>query len=224
MRTAYLALAVVVLLAGCAGGLPGGDAQESTLQVYVSDDPGAIDQFDHLNVTITELSVRAATPRGEHDDSGHHRHRHHGNWTTYDLNATTADLAELRGANASLLHAVGVPEGEYTAVAVTVSDVNATLKSGESADVRVPGDRLRVQKSFTVGGNESTSFVVDAVVRERDDGYVLKPNLDASGAEVEVRHHGGCDCCHGGHHGGDATMREGGHSETDSHGDGCWHG
>lgn len=236
-----LAVAVLVALAGCTGALPGGAADASasegtSLHVYVSDDPGAIDQFEHVNVTITELSVRAATAREDHDDGDRHRHRHHGNWTSYDLNATTIDLTELRGANASLLHAVGVPDGEYTAVSVTVADVNATLAGGESADVRVPNDRLTVRTGFVVGGNESTEFVVDAVVRERDGGYVLVPNVEASGTDVEIRPRGECDCCEhgdGGHHGGHDHengshhgnwSHDGSHHEGTESKDGCRHG
>lgn len=239
MRTAHALVALLVLLAGCSAGLPGGATEDGTVHVYVSDDPGAIDDFEHLNVTITAFSLRAAEPAGEHDDAGHHRHHHEGNWTTYDLNATTVDLTELRGANASLLHAVGVPNGEYAAISVTVANVNGTLVSGEPATVKVPRDRLVVEKSFTVGPNESVEFVVDAVVHERGDGtYVLKPNPNASGTDVDIRHHG-CDCGHshewrcgsgetvtgtadggcGGHHGGGHH-----HDGTDHHhGDGGHH-
>lgn len=241
MRAAHALVALLVLLAGCSGGLPGGAAQDGTVQVYVSDDPGAIEEFDHLNVTITSFSLRAAAPAGEHDDGGHHRHRHEGNWTAYDINETTVDLTQLRGVNASLLHAVGVPNGEYTAVAVDIAGVNGTLENGRSVTVKAPGDRLVVEKSFTVGGNESVNFVVDAVVRERKDNetYVLKPHLNASGTNVEVRRHcGGCGDHHDGdgcsHHGWngshhnldgdhehhDGDMHDSTETETDGH-DGC---
>jgi hypothetical protein len=236
MRTAtLLAVATLVVLAGCTGGLPAGDAtavpsSTETLHVYVSDDPGAIDQFEHLNVRIAQLSVRAAAARDDHDDGDRHRHRHHGNWTSYDLHATTVDLTELRGANASLLHAVGVPSGEYTAVSVTVDGVNATLESGERADVRVPNDRLTVRTEFTVDGDDSTEFVVDAVVRERGDGYVLVPNVEASGADVEIRSRG-CGCCeheNGGHygshdHGNDSHHGDGSHHRDHGHGNWSHH-
>ncbi|GAB7095682.1 hypothetical protein JCM30237_28360 [Halolamina litorea] len=226
--TSLLAVATLIVLAGCTGSVPGGvadttEADGSSLHVYVSDDPGAIDRFEHVNVTITQLSVRSATAPDEHDDDGRHRHRHRGNWTSYDLNATTVDLTELRGANASLLHAVGVPAGEYDAVSVTVADVNATLEGGESADVVLPDERLTVRKPFTVGGDESTAFVVDAVVRERDGGYVLVPNVERSGTDVELRPRGDCDCCHGHGSGGNETHHGGGwshhgdHSGTDTH-------
>lgn len=220
MRVAHLLVALLVLLAGCSGAVPGGASEDGHVNVYVSDEPGAIEEFEHLNVTITSFSLRAAEPRDEHDDDGHHRHHHEERWTTYDLNGTTVDLTELQGVNASLLHAVGVPDGEYTAVAVEVADVNATLESGESAAVKVPSDRLVVEKSFTVGNNESVNFVVDAVVRERsDDTYVLEPNLNASGADVEVRERCGCDGCDG-HHDGD-HMHDG--DWNGSHHDGTHH-
>lgn len=221
MRTATLAVAAALLLAGCTGAFSGDGAADGTVHVYVSDEPGAIGEFEHLNVTITSFSLRSAEPTDGHDDDGHHRHRHHGgNWTTYEINETTVDLTRLQGANASLLHAVDVPDGEYTAVSVEVADVNATLENGETPKkVNVPNDRLVVPKEFTVGDNESVEFVVDAVVKERreNETYVVKPNLDASGTDVELR----CDCdCDGHHeHGGgmDGTRRMNG---TDHRG-GC---
>lgn len=216
MRAAHALVALLVLLAGCSGGLSGSAAEDGTVHVYVSDEPGAIEEFDHLNVTITSFSLRAAEPASEHDDEGHHRHHHDGRWSTYDLNETTVDLTQLRGVNASLLHAVGVPNGKYTAVAVDIAGVNGTLENGKSVTVKVPGDRLVVEKSFTVGGNESEKFVVDAVVRERkaNETYVLKPHLNASGTNVEVRRHcGGC----GDHHDGDGCD---GHHMNGSHHDG----
>ena len=221
------AVAALVVLAGCAGGVPSAsDGADGTVRVYVSDDPGAIEEFDQLTVTLTSFSLRAADAEGEHDDGGRHRHHHEGNWTTYDINETTVDLTELDGANASLLHAVGVPDGEYTAVSVTVTDVNGTLTNGESATVKMPRDRLTIEKSFTVGSNESVNFVVDAVVRERkaNESYVLKPNPDASGTDVEMRPHCGCANPHDGgcesHHYHESS----GHHDDNHHGDDSHHG
>lgn len=223
MRTAQLVVALAVLLAGCSGVIPGSGADDGTLHVYVSDEPGAIEEFESLNVTITAFSLRTAEPAGEHDDDGHHRHRHHGNWTTYELNETTVDLTELQGANASLLHAVDVPDGEYTAVSVHVADVNATLENGETPkEVKVPNDRITVHEEFTVGNNESVAFVVDAVVKERRDNetYVLKPNLDASGTDVEVR----CDCNCDGHQKHWDGDHHDGHHHGGNQSDGSRHG
>lgn len=234
MRAAHLVVAAAVLLAGCSAAVPGG-ADDGTVHVYVSDEPGAIEEFDHLNLTITEFSLRAAESPGDHDDGGHHRHRHHGNWTTYEINATTVDLTQLRGPNASLLHAVDVPDGEYTAVSVHVADVNATLTNGETPEVAVPRDRITVEESFTVGGNESVSFVVDAVVNERRDNetYVVRPNPDASGTDVDVRPRH-CDCgehqngeCAGHHHHGNGSHHDDHHhggNETHDGRNGCQHG
>ncbi|MFB6221577.1 MAG: DUF4382 domain-containing protein [Halolamina sp.] len=231
MYAARLVVALAVLLAGCSAVMPGG-ADDGTVNVYVSDDPGAIEEFEQLNLTISAFSLRAAETSGEHDDDGRHRHRHDRNWTTYDINATTVDLTELRGPNASLLHAADVPEGEYTAVSVHVAGVNATLETGTTPTVTVPGDRLTVAKQFTVNGNESVQFVVDAVVKERRDNetYVLRSDPDASGADADVRPRY-CDCC-GTHNGTDGTHghhgnkshHDGGHGTHENGTDGCRHG
>lgn len=240
MRNAAVVVVLALLPAGCSGVVPGGDeaVDDGTVHVYVSDEAGAIGEFEHLNVTITSFSLRSAEPADGHDDDGHHRHHHDGNWTTYEINETTVDLTRLQGANASLLHAVDVPDGEYTAVSVEVADVNATLKNGEAPEVTVPNDRLVVPEAFTVGNNESVEFVVDAVVKERQENetYVIKPNLGASGTGVEVRcdceTHQDCDDHHhndgdhhdgGHHHDGTRTDHESGHHHdgTRTNQDGC---
>jgi hypothetical protein len=61
-----LLVAALVVLAGCAGGIAGpeaggSDASESgTVQFYVSDERNAIDQFEHLNVTVTSVGFAQA--------------------------------------------------------------------------------------------------------------------------------------------------------------------
>lgn len=231
MRAASLALVIAVLLAGCAGAVPGDD--DGTVHVYVSDEPGAIDEFEHVNVTITAFSLRAAERPGEHDDDGRHRHRHRGNRTVYDINATTVDLTQLQGPNASLLHAVDVPPGEYTGVSVYVSSVNATPKNNTSKTVRVPRDRLTVREEFTVEGGDPVNFVFDVVVEERRDGrtYALRANPAESGTDVAVQPR--CDCCNccgthnesggsHGHHHGNKSHHDGGHHHGGNHShDGC---
>ena len=63
-----LLVAALVVLAGCAGGIAGPDAgspadassESGTVQFYVSDERNAIDQFEHLNVTVTSVGFAQA--------------------------------------------------------------------------------------------------------------------------------------------------------------------
>lgn len=78
---ATLLAALLVVLAGCSGAVPGGPSTSSpndssgpgdggtsstgTVNFYVSDEPNAIDDFEHLNVTITKVGFHKV---GDEDD------------------------------------------------------------------------------------------------------------------------------------------------------------
>jgi len=220
---AAVATALLLILAGCAGGVPsGGDAGTAdavdgddggTVNFYISDQQNAIDQFEHLNVTITEVTlVRAdggdaddsdaddgnetettdadgnGTETPESDDANDVGDE--GEQVTYEVDNVTLDLTELQGANASKLGSVPVPNGTYTTVFVEVESVNGTLTDGSSADVKLPSNKLRLNTEFTVGNGDEVDFVFDVTVFERGpNGYILKPVAGESGTseEVEIR-------------------------------------
>jgi hypothetical protein len=262
---ASVLMAMLVVTAGCAGsGLggangtetdrtttPGEGAQASrgTVNFYVSDERNAIDQFEHLNVTITKIGLkrvdageegseetaeptatttttaatttaapengtaanetaengttRTATPNGtvtatptaapttdgEGDDGGQSEEGEaKSGWVTREINETTVDLTELQGPNASKLSVLHVPDGTYTKVFVYVSEVNGTLKNGEHVNVKLPSQRLHLNKEFTVGADEEIDFVFDITVFEagKSGKYVLKPVVSESGTGDEV--------------------------------------
>ncbi len=174
-QIAALATALVVVLAGCAGGVgPGGDAgseESATVNVYVSDQPNDIDDFESLNVTIDRVVFRG--PNGSNE--------------TLDVEDETVDLTELQGANASQLGSLDVPPGEYDAVFLYVSDVDGDLKEG-STDVKLPSGALKLTKGFSVGPNESVDFVFDITVRKAGASgmYIIQPVVSESGTDVPI--------------------------------------
>ena len=224
---AAVAAALMLVLAGCAGGVPsgssGGDAGTAsggddggTVNFYISDQQNAIDQFEHLNVTITEVTlVRADAEDGDSgdadtddsdadDENGTETTEptetaestetpesdgteEDGDQVTYEVDNVTLDLTELQGANASKLGSVPVPNGTYTKVFVEVDSVNGTLTDGSSADVKLPSNKLQLNTEFTVGTGEEVDFVFDVTVFERGpNGYILKPVAGESGTGDEV--------------------------------------
>ncbi|WP_254542973.1 DUF4382 domain-containing protein [Halomarina pelagica] len=242
MRSLSTALLVgLVVLAGCLSGTPltsgtngdtdpddAGSAQMGTVNVYVSDQPNAIEAFSHLNVTITEVGFRTASgdagsganvsgnastnasddastnvsddgndtasnasANGSARADGEAEADTRGAWRIYDVDDRRVDLTELRGANATLLGNVSVPEGTYTGVYVEVSEVNGTLESGDRVNVKLPSGRLRVHDRFTVGGEgeSEVDFVFDMTVFEagKSGKYVLKPVAEESGADQPFR-------------------------------------
>jgi uncharacterized GH25 family protein len=187
-----LALAGMLVLAGCSGGVGDGtpttgdgtpttsgtssvvitDAAESGVNFYVSDQENAIGDFDHLNVTIAEIGFQRAE----------------GGWSEHAVEKRTVDLTRLQGANATRLTTVQPENGTYTKVFADVSDVNATLTTGEQVRVKLPSEKLQLNSEFTVGANESTDFVFDIAVHKagKSGKYILKPVVSQSGTDVPI--------------------------------------
>jgi len=173
---AAVALAALVVLAGCGSAVPGTDGGGTgTVTVYVSDQQNAIDQFEHLNVTVSEVVFVRENDSGE------------GERVAVDANDTTPDLTELQGANASQVGSAEVPNGTYTQVVLNVTAVDGTLTDGSSADVKLPSERLRLNENVTVGDGDEIDFVFDvSVVQRGNQGYILKPVAGESGTGQEV--------------------------------------
>jgi len=163
-------MAALLVLAGCSTGVDPGSGT-GTVNFYMSDQPGAIEEFEHLNVTVDEVTfVRA-------DD----------NRTTYDANATV-DLTQLKGSNATAIEQYELDSGNYTKVFLSVEAVDGTLTNGESANVKLPSEKLQLNENFTVGDGEEVDFVYDVMVTKAggSDMYVLRPVASESGTDVEI--------------------------------------
>ncbi|MEF8886469.1 MAG: DUF4382 domain-containing protein [Haloarculaceae archaeon] len=258
-------LAAMLALAGCAGsttsGAPtaggenggsagdGGTAATGTVQFYVSDQPAAIEDFEHLNVTITQIGFERAndadgdgteaetatatpapnatatatnltptptagdggTPTAEdaeaeeadgsedeteadeqgssEDEKRENEDRERAGWETVEVDSRTVDLTRLRGDNATLVGAPEIPAGEYTKVFVYVDSINATLTTGESVTVKLPSQKLQLNKGFTLEPNGTVQFVYDInVVKAGNSGkYILKPVISQSGPDQPVK-------------------------------------
>jgi hypothetical protein len=109
-------------------------------------------------------------------------------WVTHDVDNRTIDLTEYRGANATLLENLTVPNGTYDTVFVYVSGIDATLDSGESVNVKLPSSKLHLNTGFTVGNGESVDFVFDITVFKAGNSgkYILKPVVSESGTDVPI--------------------------------------
>ncbi|MFC4405127.1 DUF4382 domain-containing protein [Haloarchaeobius iranensis] len=272
--TALLAIALAALLvtAGCLGGVAGtgdgantGDdadtgSDDTSVSFYVSDRPGAIDQFEHLNVTITSVGFHQADESGDETDEadedadenettaepedvnetatedvnetisqtetntttdapetdsedssdgtdtesddesdsddaesdGDGEATEPGSesegWVTHEVDNRTVDLTELQGANASRLADFNVSAGEYDRVFVHVSEVQGTLENGEQVDVKLPSDKLQINKQFTAESGSNLSFVFDIMVHEAGNSgqYILRPVVSESGTGDQV--------------------------------------
>ncbi|WP_435196505.1 DUF4382 domain-containing protein [Natronomonas sp. EA1] len=205
-----IALTAMLVLAGCSAPVsPGSNAPggEGTIQFYVSDENNAIDDFEHLNVTITKVGLHQAdanesddaetetpneteveneteteteaTEADDEDETG---------WVEQDVDNRAIDLTELKGANATMLTEFGVPNGTYDKAFVYVSDVEGTLKNGEQVEVKLPSSKMHINTAFTVGDGEEVQFVYDITVVKRGNSgkYNIKPVVSESGTDVPI--------------------------------------
>ncbi|MFD1565182.1 DUF4382 domain-containing protein [Haloarchaeobius amylolyticus] len=248
-------VAALVAIAGCAGGMggdPGTDATTDdssmmdssdgtgTAAFYVSDEPNAIDDFEHLNVTITKVGFKKTgsvtadatnekdgeanetdgetnetdgelesdseselnnetesesetdgkeSEADETDGDGDGASDEH--WIERDVNETTVDLTELKGANASMIDEFELPAGEYETVFIYVSDTEGVLTDGTETRVKLPSEKLQLHTTFTIGNNESVDFVYDIAPHKtgKSGKYILKPVISESGTgdKVEIQ-------------------------------------
>lgn len=186
VRTVGLLVVVCSLvLAGCTGvpvdgtdtptGEIDGDTQNGLLNFYLSDEENVIEEFRHLNVTVTAV--------------GFHKSGENGTWIERDVDNETVDLTELQGAKATKIAEYDLPNGTYTKVFVHVSDVNGTLNAtGDSVDVKLPSQKLHINKQFIVNGSNEVDFVYDLSVHKAGQSgmYIIKPVVAQSGTDVPI--------------------------------------
>jgi len=223
-----LLVAAMLVLAGCSAqpGI-GGDAtpesgattteaaddtDDGTVRMYLSDERNAIDQFEHLNVTVTAVSFKSAEAEADAEASANANASPEtdgengtveanvsgdveadasaeAGWRTHAVGERSVDLTRLQGENATRLGNLSVASGEYAAVRLEVTEVEGTLNSGERVNVKLPSNGLALTEAFTVGADDETAFVFDATVFEAGGSgkYILKPVASESGTEQSIR-------------------------------------
>jgi len=131
----------------------------------------------------TEGDEDGETEGGDGDDS-----KGGDGWITHDVDSRTVDLTQLKGDNATLIDSPELPAGNYSKVFVHVSDINATLTDGSSVNVKLPSNKLQLNKGFTLDPNGTVSFVYDITVFKAGNSgkYVLKPVISESGPDQQV--------------------------------------
>lgn len=171
-----LAVVAIVLLAGCSGASapasPTSSCGEAALVLGGGGHTNQIDQFDHLNVTITTVELKRKSASSDKR-------------VTIDVEDRRVDLAQRRGETMTILENASVPDGTYKKAFLHVANVSGTLTNGTHVNVSVRRDKLKIKKRFNGSGNASLQFTVSPTVVRQDGGYVVKPLLSKSG----------CSCC-----------------------------
>jgi len=149
-------------------------------RLLISDDVNAIEDFEHLYVTITSVGVHQSGESGgwhilnpEPDPDGD--------------NVTGIDLKPLVGQNALAIWSGTLPEGEYTKVFIYVESVKGILNGGAELEIKLPSGKLQISKPFTIG-DDVVNFVYDITVIKtgKSDKYILKPQIAQSGADQTI--------------------------------------
>jgi len=188
---------VAVLATGCAGApsmptptptpsetpapVPTPTGEEVNFRLLISDELNAIEFFEYLDVIISSIGVHQGGESGtwheppviSDDPDGDGR--------------DGIDLTQLQGENALVLWEGTLPEGEYTKVFIYISGINYELKTGGTADVKLPSDKLQISKPFTISSEDGqvVNFVFDVtVIKAGESGkYIMKPQIGESGAD-----------------------------------------
>jgi hypothetical protein len=167
-------VAVIVLVAGCTGS-PGGRDLHGSVDVYVGNQGQPVEGFAHLNVTVSDVSfVPSDRASGDPNTPANGTETERFDRT---VNRTTVDLTTVQGDSAALVDTVALPVREgYTTVVLTVTDVEATLASGEQANVTLPGGTLNLSTEFGVEPGTETALLLDLTATEGENGtYTLAP-------------------------------------------------
>lgn len=123
----------------------------------------------------------------EEDEADDEHDRNDRDWFLLDIEGETVDLTDVIGDVAEPVFEGELEEGTYAKVELHVDSVDATLTEGESADVKVPSEKLQLTTEFEVVADEPLEFVYDinVVKKGRGTAYNLLPVIDGSGINGE---------------------------------------
>ena len=151
------------------------DAERPNFRLLISDDRNAIDDFEHLWVTIDRIGLQQG---GES-----------GGWLEIEVpeDQRVVDLVALQGDAAADLVSTSTPPGIYSKIFIHVDEVSGDLLSGTTTSLKLPSGKLQITMPFEISETSLTTVVFDISVvaagNERTGiKYILKPVIGQSGA------------------------------------------
>lgn len=200
-------LAALLLVGPAFSGCLAGDGGSGTAAFYVKDAPS--DDFAHVNVTFTKVSVHAA----EGDEDGNETDDGDGGapdssgdgWETVFEGERTVDLLDYNASEARALLGVGELEaGTYNQVVIHVSSAHGIhADDGSQENFTVTTGWVKLTRAWTVQENATTHVTADidldrSIVRMGPNGYRLNPVVgqvlvEQNDEEPDSRTSGGAD-------------------------------
>ncbi|WP_338739929.1 DUF4382 domain-containing protein [Haloplanus salilacus] len=183
----------------------GGGSAVGTFRLLVSDQPAAIGDFDSLSVTlssarvfrteadetVTPAAVNAtttatSTPVTETETEADEDDGEGRGFVEFDLDGVTVDLTQVVGDRAVSVLESELEAGRYSGIELRVENAEGVV-DGDTVDVMVPSDRLRIVRPFEVATDTELSFVFDINVVQKGPrgGYNLLPVIGKSGVVGE---------------------------------------
>jgi len=156
---------------------------EGNFAFLISDDVNAIGDFNSVIVSISKISL---LKRGDSDQL-----------IEFEPELSEVDLTLVQGDKTQEIWRGDIPEGEYTNITIEVSDVLGILKeTGNTVEIKLPSQKLHISKSFTINADDLTTFTYDLTVFAAGSSqsgikYILKPQVDQSGADYKPVHSNG---------------------------------
>jgi len=152
--------------------------EEANFKFLMSDDVNAIEDFEHVYITVSQIGVHSSGESGK--------------WNEFTPDISEVDLKPLTGENALEIWSGNLTAGEYNKVFIYVSAITATLTGdlgGKEANIKLPGEKLQISKPFVISEDAVTSFVYDVTVIKAGQGgrYILKPQIAQSGADQKFK-------------------------------------
>jgi len=154
---------------------------EQNFKLLISDEVNAIEDFEHLYINISTISMHYKGNKGNESTK----------WLEFAPIVNPVDLRPLVGEKALAIWNGTVPTGNDTKVFIHVNNVWGNLTStlgNKTVQVKLPGNKLQISKPFMVTDGEVTSFVYDIAVvaagnnSKKEAKYMLKPQIAQSGA------------------------------------------
>jgi hypothetical protein len=167
-KTLVLVVAVALTAVAVGAGYVLLNNNTGSVSVLVTDD--ALDSFDSLNITFSQVALHRAD---EGNDSG---------WTTLNFGNRTIDLTHLSDNITSQVGFDRVAAGKYTQLRIIVGSAVGTLKTGAQVTVSVPSGELKTSTPFELKSGGSATIVLHINVHEAGGGYTLQPSLGSVNA------------------------------------------
>ncbi|NQT48406.1 MAG: DUF4382 domain-containing protein [Chloroflexi bacterium] len=145
---------------------------EGNFAFVISDAPNAIGDFKSLNLAVSKVGLQ----------------QQDGNWVEFVPETSQVDLTLLQGDMGEQVWRGNVPEGAYSAAVLHVTSTSGVLKdTGETVDIKLPGNKLHLNITFEVSADLVTEFVYDVTVISTGSGrYNLLPVVADSGTGKQI--------------------------------------